>query len=82
MQLNDHQSAIVHIRLNWMDRVDILRIMQGRLGMRCYDTDTVTDDFAPSIIGAIENGDLDLSELPETDTDAEKHHQKESDLLD
>ena len=82
MQLNNHQTAIVHIRLNWMDRSDILHIMQGRLGMVCYDHETVTDDFAPSIIQAIENGDLGLSDLPETDTDAEKHHQEESDSID
>ncbi len=81
MQLNNHQTAIVHIRINWMDYADIFKLMQDRLGMQCHDSDNINEDIVPAVIQAIESDDLDFSELPETGTDAEKHHQEESDLI-
>lgn len=81
MKLNKHQTAIIHIRLSMMDRADVVSILQDRLCMQCYDTETIDRDFAPAIIQAIEAGDLEMDDIPATGGHAEETHQLESDIL-
>jgi len=66
------QAAVVRIRCNWMEREDVVAIMEGSLGMQCYDNETIKDDFAPSIITSVECGDLTLDDLPSSGSHAEQ----------
>ena len=70
--IRDTMAAIVRIRCNWMDRSEVVAILQDRLCIQCYDHETVEADFAPSLLISIQDGDLELDDLPSTDVYAEK----------
>ena len=67
------QSAIAYIRLNWMDRADVVALLEG-IDIQCDDDEDKCAVLHPAVISAIEDGDLSLDDLPTSGTAVEARY--------
>lgn len=54
---------IARIRLNWMDRADIVEVLE-KVGILAYDNEDV-ETLKEAVLDSVETGDISLDDLPE-----------------
>lgn len=67
-----NKTAVAQIRANWMEREEIVAVL-ATAGIDCQDNES-TDDLRIALVSNVIDGDIDLDQLPESGTDAEKRY--------
>lgn len=57
MNVNDPTSLSLPVKVNWLDRVQIVAILQDVACIQCYDHET-TEELRAVLIECIEDGDI------------------------
>jgi len=73
--MTNNERAIAYIRLNWMDRQDIVELLEND-SIQCYDSDLL-DDLKEAVMQNLDDGTFTLDMLPESGTDTENRRLKE-----
>lgn len=61
------ENNLARKRLNWMDRADIEKLLES-IGIASYDDET-TDELKDAVVQNINDGNLDIDDLPQTDNE-------------